>query len=396
MNATSARACFLGIDGGGTKTRFALIDGDGHLLAQAQLGTTYHPEVGLDGAADVLARGVAQVLQDAGIGGSDIGHAFFGLPAYGEDSAAAAAPAGVAPARSSATRATPATTTWSAGGPDRSAAQTASTSWPAPDRSATANATASARAGGWGEVFSDEGSAYWIAVQGLNAYSRSMSDGRAPKGPLHAAFNQALGLREDLDIRAHVCSERALTRGELAVSRRWWPRPRATATLPRGSWTGPVANWRRSPTRSAPHCISNPANVCPSPPPAAPSAPARTAVASCSATRCTPPARHSHWCPAARTTLRRRTVRPRSSPGIDFRTLRAAAPAQGRDRLLRPKRRGRLPEGDLAKRPPRPSQPDPEAGPRLRLRDTISVPPAGTRRARKRCSSCARAQDSPH
>ncbi|MEI9903464.1 MAG: BadF/BadG/BcrA/BcrD ATPase family protein [Asticcacaulis sp.] len=40
-----------------------------------------------------------------------------------------------------------------------------------------------ARAGGWGEVFSDEGSAYWIAVQGLAAFAR-MSDGRLAKGPL--------------------------------------------------------------------------------------------------------------------------------------------------------------------------------------------------------------------
>ncbi len=45
----------------------------------------------------------------------------------------------------------------------------------------------SARAGGWGEVFGDEGSAYWIAVQGLNVFTR-MSDGRLPKGSLYAVF----------------------------------------------------------------------------------------------------------------------------------------------------------------------------------------------------------------
>ena len=33
-----------------------------------------------------------------------------------------------------------------------------------------------ARCGGWGELFSDEGSAYWIACRGLNLFSR-MSDG---------------------------------------------------------------------------------------------------------------------------------------------------------------------------------------------------------------------------
>ena len=42
----TALDCFLGVDGGGTKTRFALIDAEGRVLAQAQHGTTYHPQVG--------------------------------------------------------------------------------------------------------------------------------------------------------------------------------------------------------------------------------------------------------------------------------------------------------------------------------------------------------------
>lgn len=36
-------ACFLGIDGGGTKTRFLLVDANAVPLAQAELGTTYFP-----------------------------------------------------------------------------------------------------------------------------------------------------------------------------------------------------------------------------------------------------------------------------------------------------------------------------------------------------------------
>ena len=72
-----------------------------------------------------------------------------------------------------------------------------------------------ARAGGWGEAFSDEGSAYWIAIRGLNTYSR-MSDGRLPKGPLYAMFNEALQLQSDLDICTHVYGEGASSRGELA------------------------------------------------------------------------------------------------------------------------------------------------------------------------------------
>ncbi len=48
------------------------------------------------------------------------------------------------------------------------------------------------RVGGWSEVFGDEGSAYWVAVQGLNAFSR-MADGRLPRGPLHALVRERVG-----------------------------------------------------------------------------------------------------------------------------------------------------------------------------------------------------------
>ena len=72
----------------------------------------------------------------------------------------------------------------------------------------------SARAGGWGEVFGDEGSAYWIAVQGLNAFTR-MSDGRQPKGPLYTAFRELFGLNADLDLCARVMN--APDRGRIAA-----------------------------------------------------------------------------------------------------------------------------------------------------------------------------------
>ena len=55
------------------------------------------------------------------------------------------------------------------------------------------------RVGGWGELFGDEGSAYWIATQGLNAFSR-MSDGRLARGPLYELLKERLELAGDLDV----------------------------------------------------------------------------------------------------------------------------------------------------------------------------------------------------
>jgi N-acetylglucosamine kinase-like BadF-type ATPase len=206
---------FLGVDGGGTKTRFALLNEARMLVAEATLGTSYHPEVGIDGVRTVLGAGIREILEKVGATSPQVAYAFFGLPAYGEDSA-------VTPALAALPRAIL--------GRDRCAVDNDMVcgwagSLAAEDGINIVAGTGSigygqrrgqsARAGGWGEVFSDEGSAYWIAVQGLNVFSR-MSDGRLPRGPLHQLFCEALNLRDDLDLCAHVYGPNARSRGELA------------------------------------------------------------------------------------------------------------------------------------------------------------------------------------
>jgi hypothetical protein len=59
------------------------------------------------------------------------------------------------------------------------------------------------RSGGWGELIGDEGSAYWIAREGMNLFSR-MSDGRAPRGALHELVRDRFGLDVDLDLCARI------------------------------------------------------------------------------------------------------------------------------------------------------------------------------------------------
>jgi N-acetylglucosamine kinase-like BadF-type ATPase len=206
---------FLGVDGGGTKTRFALLDERKQLVALATFGTTYHPEVGIDGVRNALAAGIREVLDKAGIDAAQISHAFFGLPAFGEDSAVTPALDALPRAilgRDRVTVDNDMVCGWagSLGAEDGINIVAGTGSIGYGQRRGVA-----ARAGGWGEHFSDEGSAYWIAMQGLNAYSR-MSDGRLPRGPLHALINEALTLRNDLDLCAHVYGPNARSRGELA------------------------------------------------------------------------------------------------------------------------------------------------------------------------------------
>ena len=188
---------------------------EGQLLAEAQFGTTYHPQVGLEGVREILRSGIDQVLLAAGVAPDAIRHAFFGLPAYGEDSEATAKLHTIphellGHGRYACDNDMVCGWAGSLGCEDGINVVAGTGSIGYGQRQGKA-----ARAGGWGEAFSDEGSAYWIAAQGLNVYSR-MSDGRLPKGPLHALFNQELDLATDLDICARVYGEHALSRGDFA------------------------------------------------------------------------------------------------------------------------------------------------------------------------------------
>lgn len=209
-----SRPLFLGVDGGGTKTHFVLIDRDGNLIASHEGPSSYHLEIGIDGLRDVLTQGLATLFGQAGADGSAIAHAFFGLPAYGEDSMAQVLLDTIPEPLLGHRRyrcGNDMVCAWagSLGGEDGINIVAGTGSIAYGERHGR-----SARAGGWGEVFGDEGSAYWIAVQGLNTFTR-MSDGRLPRGQLHAAFRTALGLGTDLDLCAKVMN--ANTRGSIAA-----------------------------------------------------------------------------------------------------------------------------------------------------------------------------------
>jgi len=210
------RGLYLGVDGGGTKTEFVLIDHDGHVLARHQGATSYYLQIGFDGLNHLLSAGVQAVLTAAQVRTSDFTYAFFGLPAHGEDSE-------IQPLLDVMPEAVLGHRRYSCGndmicgwagslaGADgiNIVAGTGSIGY-------GERLSQRARAGGWGEVFSDEGSAYWIAIQGLNAFSR-MSDGRLSKGPLYAILKAHFDLGNDLDICGRIMGEGTPSRDRIAA-----------------------------------------------------------------------------------------------------------------------------------------------------------------------------------
>jgi N-acetylglucosamine kinase-like BadF-type ATPase len=206
---------YLGVDGGGSKTRFLLIDDAGRILAAHAEGSAYYLEIGLPALKAMLQRGIGAVLERGSVRASDLTFAFFGLPAYGEDRELLpeldGAPAVSLPAdRYRCGNDMICGWAGALAGEDgiNIVAGTGSIAY-------GEYAGKGARAGGWGELFSDEGSAYWVAREGLRLFSR-MSDGRTPRGSLYALVRRHFELESDLDLCAALYGKEAAQRSQLA------------------------------------------------------------------------------------------------------------------------------------------------------------------------------------
>jgi N-acetylglucosamine kinase-like BadF-type ATPase len=207
---------FLGVDGGGTKTDFLLIDEKGRVLAAHRGGAAYYIDTSVDAVQAMLVAGIRDTLRQASLTASQLEFAFLGLPAYGEDSAMLSRLDSIAAAVLPAARyrcGNDMVCGWAGALAGRDGINiVAGTGSIAYGEFETRNA----RAGGWGQLYSDEGSAYWIAREGLALFSR-MSDGRTPKAALYELIRERFQLRADHDLCAAIYGPPALARSELAA-----------------------------------------------------------------------------------------------------------------------------------------------------------------------------------
>jgi N-acetylglucosamine kinase-like BadF-type ATPase len=207
---------YLGVDGGGTKTALCLLDRDGRVVAQARALSCYYLGEGIDLVGRVLQQGIDEVCEKASLTPADIRYAFFGLPSYGEVSGDVptldAIPGEVlGHGRYACDNDTVCGWAGSLGGVAGINVVSGTGSITYGEREGKG-----ARVGGWGELFGDEGSAYWISIKGLNAFSR-MGDGRLPVGPLYEAMRAHLELGADLDLVDIVLNRWQGDRSEIAA-----------------------------------------------------------------------------------------------------------------------------------------------------------------------------------
>lgn len=211
---------YLGVDGGGSGTALCLVTATGEILAELDAPSCYYLDAGSEEGVSlverVLVEAVSRICALAGIQPAAITSAFFGLPAYGEVSADV-------PVLDAAPRA--------ALGHDRYTCDNDMVCGWAGSLgladginviSGTGSMTygrsgpADVRVGGWGELFGDEGSGYWIGLRGLQAFAQ-MSDGRLPSGPLVQVLRDHLELASDLDLIDVVLNQWRGSRREVAA-----------------------------------------------------------------------------------------------------------------------------------------------------------------------------------
>lgn len=224
---------FVGVDGGGTKTAFAISTADGVPVgALTRTGCSYQA-IGIHETVKLISDGVLECL--ASVSGSleECAGCCLGIPCYGESPEndqiiTAALREALAPAPIY--FANDVEVGWAGALECREGIHiVAGTGSIAFGRGVDQK---TARSGGWVEFFGDEGSCYWVGREAMSLFSKQ-ADGREPRGALYDEVRREFSLTDDCqfvdvvlrDLAPHreqvaafqLCARRAAEAGDVAA-----------------------------------------------------------------------------------------------------------------------------------------------------------------------------------
>ncbi|KEI05927.1 ATPase [Clostridium botulinum] len=207
---------YLGIDGGGTKTAFVLINEEGKILGEIEKSTCHHMQVGFDGFKNIIQQGIEEICNMVNINNTDIEYTFLGIPGYGEvdkdDMDIEEILKGIFN-QNKFTVGNDVVAGWAGSLACREGinlvAGTGSIAYGVNEKNE------SARSGGWGYFCGDEGSAYWIAKKGIEIFTKE-ADGRLEKGQIYNVFKEELNLKRDFDLISLIHEDYKLARTKIA------------------------------------------------------------------------------------------------------------------------------------------------------------------------------------
>lgn len=206
---------YLGIDGGGTKTKYLLINENLKKVAERDGSTIHIHQVGVEGIKIQVTENISKICNDANIELKDIGYIFAGVPGYGEsiDDMEKIDKAFEDIMKVPYSIDNDAVNGWAGGTACRPGVNVvAGTGSIAYGRNSEGKL---ARCGGFGPGIGDDGSAYWIALKTINEYTKQ-KDGRKEKTVLVDILEKEYGVTYKYEIVEIVFNKLKFNRTELA------------------------------------------------------------------------------------------------------------------------------------------------------------------------------------
>ncbi|MBD8046729.1 MAG: ATPase [Clostridium argentinense] len=210
---------FLGVDGGGTKTEFIIINENGQVLGHSIMPTCHYKQTSLETFEKIMYEGIEEVCSKADICRLDIDFSVIGIAGYGEISEDIDTIEKVVESilpKDGYKGVNDGVVAWAgslACNPGINiVAGTGAIGYGVDCKGNTA------RAGGWGHFCGDEGSAFWLGRKVIEIFTKE-ADGRLEKTPLYYILRNEFDIDNDFELLDIVINKMEMKRekvGKLA------------------------------------------------------------------------------------------------------------------------------------------------------------------------------------
>lgn len=207
---------YLGVDSGGTKTAFTVIDNKGNIVFELVKGTGHYLQIGFDGVKALHKDGLKKIYETLKISKELLSYAFIGIPGYGEvkdDKLKLEKIIGEVYKGINYTIGNDVESGWAGSLACQPGINvvcgTGSIAIGVNEKNEIA------RSGGWGEFVGDEASAYWIAKKTIEVFSKQ-SDFRLERTILYRIFKEDLNLAYDFELIDLLQNKYKLSRSKVA------------------------------------------------------------------------------------------------------------------------------------------------------------------------------------
>jgi len=207
---------FLGIDSGGTKTAFTIIDEKGNIKLEFEKGTGHYMQIGFDGVEKLFIEALEYICSNLKIKKQEITYTFLGLPGYGEVEEDGLKLEKIISKIFN-------NMNYRIGNDVESGWAGSLACQPGINIVCGTGSIAigfnekneSARSGGWGEFVGDEASAYWIAKKAINIFSKQ-ADFRIERTIFYDTLKKELDLKYDFELIDLLHNRYNLARTDIA------------------------------------------------------------------------------------------------------------------------------------------------------------------------------------